>query len=174
MTLEEALAEIEKLKAEIEKLKAEIAALNEEKAETAKDHKKALDAKDAELGAALAKASAPAPSLDAAHVEAAVAERIALVDVARPMLAKDYAYAGKTNKQIKLDAIKACRPDLAKTFGDTPSDGMVDGAFLTLADAKTVYVPEKPTTDTSNTNKSPKQLYLDAIEAAARASRGEQ
>lgn len=123
------------------------AALDAAKAEAAKavEAQKASDALVAKLqtqvGELAAKAvTPPAAALDSAAVERAVSEAIALRDSARPMLPKDYDFAGKDSATIKLDAIKACRPDVLKILGDKPAAAALDGAFAALAASKTEYV----------------------------------
>jgi len=133
----------------IAKLEADLKAANDALAET-----------KVKLGEALAKQT---PALDSNAIEIAVAERVALQDAARGMLPADYVFAGKSSAQVKLDAIAACRPELAKSFGDKPDAALVEGAFRALQDAKTVYVKPKPALAGDADNRTEYQKHIDSL-----------
>ena len=65
-------------------------------------------------------------SADTARFDAAIEARIALVDAARPVVGAAYSFAGKTDRQVRVDTITAIDP----TFkADGKADAYVDAAF---------------------------------------------
>jgi uncharacterized protein len=69
-----------------------------------------------------------APAVDTARLDALVAERTALVASARKILGEGYSPTGKTNRQIKEDALRAADASVdLKDRADAYIDGRFDG-----------------------------------------------
>ena len=65
-------------------------------------------------------------------VDALVASRVALVDKARIALDAEYAFAGKSDREVMVDAIKASRSDSIEL--DERSDDYVQALFDSISD----------------------------------------
>jgi len=104
------------------------------------ESKVALDKKDQEIGRLTAQVATlserTVPNVDS--VQAAIDLR----DTARPMVGPKYSFQGKSERQIKLDAIGAVNSKIV--IADDASDGFVDGVFQSLAaDGRTKYDPPR-------------------------------
>ena len=115
---------------EVTKLKGDITtvtkSLNDSTANITKLQKD-IETKDGEIVAL--KKQVEDSKLTPAILEAAVATRTAVIDSARKVLGNTYTGAGKTEAQIKREAVEKKLGDHAKAL-DT--DARVDGAFLTI------------------------------------------
>lgn len=153
---EDSEVKFEELKKALEDAKAENAELKAKLADSAdaSELKTKLDASEAkvkELETKLADAekkvgemaAKQADALDAKEVSKLVDEQLELRDSVRGMLPADYAYKGKTPHELKLDAIKHCKPKVHAALGEKPSEAIVDGAFAVLVGDKTSYVAPK-------------------------------
>ncbi|CAH2606153.1 conserved protein of unknown function (plasmid) [Rhodovastum atsumiense] len=118
-----------------------IEAKDGEMAALAAAHKAAIEAKDGEIAALAARIP------DVAAFDAAIAARSALIDSARKLLGSDYAFAGKTEADIRRAAV-------AKRLGDKAVDGRSDdyvvAAFDTLV-ASAAAAPPDPVRDAIRT-----------------------
>lgn len=134
-SMEEKTVDLEKIRAEIRaELSAEAA---ESSAKVEADAAEA--AKKAEAARAEAKEQAMKAIADAK--DAAVSEMRDLADakeIAAPMLAKGFEFAGKSAREIKLAAIKEHLPKME--IAADAADSVVDGAFDALRAMETRYV----------------------------------
>jgi hypothetical protein len=97
---EDAMAKAEKLKAEMDAMKEEMQGKNDAAEGRADALAEQVESLQAELEAA-----------KQINVDSIVAERIALVEKAKPVLDAEYAFAGKSDREVMVDAIKAVRGD---------------------------------------------------------------
>lgn len=79
-----------------------------------------LTAANAEIGALKAKADAATPAPD---VDKLVQDELAFRDSMRPLVAKDYAFAGKSREQVRLDAVGEVVAAKAKALPDAQREG---------------------------------------------------
>ncbi|MBQ45555.1 MAG: hypothetical protein CMK37_07845 [Porticoccaceae bacterium] len=66
------------------------------------------------------------------NVDSIVADRLALIEKAKPVLDAEYAFVGKADREVMVDAIKAVRGDSVEL--DERSDDYVLAMFDTIAD----------------------------------------
>ena len=66
------------------------------------------------------------------NVDSIVADRLALIEKAKPVLDAEYAFAGKADREVMVDAIKAVRGDSVEL--DERSDDYVLAMFDTIAE----------------------------------------
>lgn len=94
------------------------------------DHKVALDAKDKQI------ADLQAQAITADKLDAAVAERSAVVDAAKPWLGADFDPKGKTVADIR-------KATVAKRLGDKAVEGKDDAHIAVAFDTLTALAPQK-------------------------------
>ncbi len=94
------------------------------------DHKVTLDAKDKEI------ADLKAQAVTADKLDAAVAERSAVVDAARPWLGADFDPKGKTVADIR-------KATVAKRLGDKAVEGKDDSHITVAFDTLTALAPQR-------------------------------
>lgn len=72
------------------------------------------------------------------NVDSIVAERLALIEKAKPVLDAEYAFAGKADREVMVDAIKTVRGDSVELDGR--SDDYVLAMFDTIAETAAAHV----------------------------------
>ena len=72
------------------------------------------------------------------NVDSIVAERLALIEKAKPVLDAEYAFAGKADREVMVDAIKTVRGDSVELDGR--SDDYVLAMFDTIAETAAAQV----------------------------------
>ena len=72
------------------------------------------------------------------NVDSIVAERLALIEKAKPVLDAEYAFAGKADREVMVDAIKTVRGDSVELDGR--SDDYVLAMFDTIAETAATHV----------------------------------
>lgn len=87
------------------------------------------DAKDGVIAGLKKKLADAEAALKPEALDKLVANRQALIDAASTVLDQNYAYRGKTDAQVRRDAVAAAGIDVAKM-----NDAQVEGAFLTVTD----------------------------------------
>ena len=72
------------------------------------------------------------------NIDSIVAERLALIEKAKPVLDAEYAFAGKADREVMVDAIKTVRGDSVELDGR--SDDYVLAMFDTIAETAAAHV----------------------------------
>ena len=72
------------------------------------------------------------------NIDSIVAERLALIEKAKPVLDAEYAFAGKADREVMVDAIKTVRGDSVELDGR--SDDYVLAMFDTIAETAATHV----------------------------------
>lgn len=120
---EDAMAKAEKLKSEMDAMEKELKG----KMDAAEGRADALAEQVEELTAELAAAKE-------INLDSMVEERLALVEKAKPVLDSAYSFAGKTAREVMVDAIKAVRGDELDL--SEKSDDYVQAMFDTLSEGR--------------------------------------
>lgn len=150
----------------------------ERRAELATKRADELDAKltaaNAEIGALKAKADAAPPAPD---VDKLVQDELAFRDSMRPLLAKDYAFAGKSREQVRLDAVGDVVAAKAKALPDAQREGYLMAMLEQKRDAaeKPTHQPAAPTVkaDASEPKRyDPFAIYNQAFNASRSRAEG--
>ena len=128
MSYEDMKKKYDALVKEAEDMKAKMAEMKDgqcEKEDSLQGRADALTEQVESLQAELAEAKR-------VDVDALVASRVALVDKARIALDAEYAFAGKSDREVMVDAIKASRSDSIEL--DERSDDYVQALFDSISD----------------------------------------
>ena len=128
MSYEDMKKKYDGLMKEAEDMKAKMAEMKDgqcEKEDSLQGRADALTEQVESLQAELAEAKR-------VDVDALVASRVALVDKARIALDAEYAFAGKSDREVMVDAIKASRSDSIEL--DERSDDYVQALFDSISD----------------------------------------
>ncbi len=128
MSYEDMKKKYDGLMQEAEDMKAKMAEMKDgqcEKEDSLQGRADALTEQVESLQAELAEAKR-------VDVDALVASRVALVDKARIALDAEYAFAGKSDREVMVDAIKASRSDSIEL--DERSDDYVQALFDSISD----------------------------------------
>lgn len=109
----------------------------------ADDAENALKAAQAEIGALKAKADAAPPAPD---VDKVVQDELAFRDSMRPLLDKDYQFAGKSRDQVRLDAVGADVAAKVAAMPEAQREGYLLAKLEQRRDAadKPTHQPAKP------------------------------
>jgi hypothetical protein len=124
----------DKLMKEAEDMKAKMADMEhgmKEKEDSLEGRSDALQEQVDSLKAELEKAKQ-------VNVDSIVAERLALIEKAKPVLDAEYAFAGKADREVMVDAIKTVRGDSVELDGR--SDDYVLAMFDTIAETAAAHV----------------------------------
>jgi len=124
----------DKLMKEAEDMKAKMANMEDgmkEKEDSLEGRSDALQEQVDSLKAELEKAKQ-------VNVDSIVAERLALIEKAKPVLDAEYAFAGKADREVMVDAIKTVRGDSVELDGR--SDDYVLAMFDTIAETAAAHV----------------------------------
>lgn len=124
----------DKLMKEAEDMKAKMASMEDgmkEKEDSLEGRSDALQEQVDSLKAELEEAKQ-------VNVDSIVAERLALIEKAKPVLDAEYAFAGKADREVMVDAIKTVRGDSVELDGR--SDDYVLAMFDTIAETAAAHV----------------------------------
>jgi len=124
----------EALKKQYDEMCGQASKLKEEMDAMEKTMKGKCDAADGRADALVAENESLKADLEAAkavNVDSLVEERIALIEKAKPVLDSAYAFAGKSAREIMVDAVKAVRGDSMNL--SERSDDYVQAAFDTIS-----------------------------------------
>lgn len=141
--------------------RAELASKRADEAEAA------LKAAQAEVGALKAKADAAPPAPD---VDRLVQDELAFRDSMRPLVAKDYQFAGKSREQVRLDAVGADIAAKAKALPEAQREGYLLAMLEQRRDAAD-KPSHQPVKDPVKQDEAPKRFdpyarYRDAHKAS--------
>jgi len=124
----------EALKKQYDEMCGQASKLKEEMDAMEKTMKGKCDAADGRADALVAENESLKADLEAAkavNVDSLVEERIALIEKAKPVLDSAYVFAGKSAREIMVDAVKAVRGDSMNL--SERSDDYVQAAFDTIS-----------------------------------------
>jgi len=132
---EDAKMSYEDMKMKYDQLMKEAKDMEVKMASMEEDMKKKEDSSDGRADALQEQVDALKADLEEAknvNIDSIVAERLALVEKAKPVLDAEYAFAGKSDREVMVDAIKAVRGD--SIVLDERSDDYVLAMFDTISE----------------------------------------
>ena len=132
---EDAKMSYEDMKMKYDQLVKEAKDMEGKMASMEEDMKKKEDSSDGRADALQEQVDGLTAELEEAkkiNVDSIVADRLALIEKAKPVLDAEYAFAGKADRDVMVDAIKAVRGDSVEL--DERSDDYVLAMFDTIAE----------------------------------------
>ena len=132
---EDAKMSYEDMKKKYDELQAAADSMKSEMDAMEKEMKGKMDAAEGRADALAEQVDALKTELDEAkqiNVDSIVEERLALIGKAKPVLDSDYEFAGKSDREVMVDAIKAVRGDSVAL--DERSDDYVLAMFDTISE----------------------------------------
>ena len=132
---EDAKMSYEDMKMKYDQLVKEAKDMEGKMASMEEDMKKKEDSSDGRADALQEQVDGLTAELEEAkkvNVDSIVADRLALIEKAKPVLDAEYAFAGKADREVMVDAIKAVRGDSVEL--DERSDDYVLAMFDTIAE----------------------------------------
>jgi hypothetical protein len=132
---EDAKMSYEDMKMKYDKLMQEAKSMEEKMASMEESMKKKEDSSEGRADALQEQIDSLTAELEEAkkvNIDSIVADRLALIEKAKPVLDAEYAFAGKADREVMVDAIKAVRGDSVEL--DERSDDYVLAMFDTITE----------------------------------------
>jgi hypothetical protein len=132
---EDAKMSYEDMKMKYDKLMQEAKDMEEKMASMEESMKKKEDSSEGRANALQEQLDSLTAELEEAkkvNIDSIVADRLALIEKAKPVLDAEYAFAGKSDREVMVDAIKAVRGDSVEL--DERSDDYVLAMFDTISE----------------------------------------